>query len=465
MKFRKMINNAKKGIAIGLISFFPFLTSCDKIKKPLGLVIDSIVNTSKEVNYREDTLETTIIPTAKPYEGVRVKVYSPDSPNEKEWEELSDNGAGKHIKRIIADKTGIYSLSIQVKTADSWNDQDTFPHFNVFMNEQDIDSALPGVVEEIGVNRNDLSTVPENEITDYHINHNSQGYETDCFLFVKKNSKQGVYHIDIQGLENDSKNFTKKTFVNSIKEGYKHSEPVMTKDQIKKVISDEKSAGWPDLNPQNITYTITKSQGLKFSGENIFSTISFSDDVERVENAVKEPNQAYSAYEEAIKTGNEYKKEIITSNFGQYSFKFRYKERDIFQFVDIPEETVPVNMNEQQSDDVLYNKCFSLKVSSATATNGQIIDVQKNLNHGFGGTMYNNDVEITVRDSTVGGNIRDYVIDVQGSESDTYNSTKEADAKASAISYKHLSKDYTLSNSDLENKIQELNDAGWLKTF
>ncbi len=462
MKFEKMINNAKKGISIGLISFLPFLTSCDKIKRPLGLIVDSIVNTSKEVNFKGDTLETTITPTAKPYEGVRVKVYSPNNTNGEEWEELLNNGAGKHIKRIIADKTGKYSLNIQVKTADSWNDQDTFPHFNVFMNEQDIDSILPEVIEEIGVNRNGLSTVPENEITDYHINHNSQGYETDCFLFVKKNSKQGTYHIDIQGSENDSSNLNKKTFVNNLKEGYKHSKQVMTRNEIKKVISDEKSAGWPDLNPQSITYTITKSQGLKFSGENIFSAVAFSSNVERVENAIKEPGQSYSVYEEVIKTGNEYKKEITTSNFGNYFLKYKYKERDIFQFVYVPEETIPVNMNEQQSDNILYNKCLSLKVSSATAQDGQIIDVQKNLNVVVGGNLYNNDVRLLVKENNL---TRDYLLDTQGSSIDTYNSQKEADAKASAVSYKHLSTDYTSSQLDLENKIQELNDAGWLKTF
>ena len=260
----------------------------------------------------------------------------------------------------------------------------------------------------------------------------------------------------------------------NLKEAGQYSlQPEVLTDKWRSCKKHELNVSENSTNPgSHLTYTISKSEGEIYSGANIFASVSFSTNVAEVESAQKSPpNTSYSAYFPASKTRNEYKDAIATNGFspdtfGNYSFKFRFMEKSGNPFIHISSEAViPVHMSEWQSDEIAYDKCNSLKASTATAVDGQIIDVKKNLNHGLGGTMYNNDVELTIRDSTVGGNIRDYVIDIQGSLNDAYNSTKYNDAKASSVSYNHISSTHTLSKTTLENKIQELNDKGWKRTF
>ena len=259
----------------------------------------------------------------------------------------------------------------------------------------------------------------------------------------------------------------------NLKEAGQYSlQPEVLTDKWRSCKKHELNVSENSTNPgSHLTYTISKSEGEIYSGANIFASVSFSTNVAEVESAQKSPpNTSYSAYFPASKTGNEYKDSIATNGFasdafGNYSFKFRYKEKSSDAFIDISSEAViPVRMSESQSDDILYNKCLALKVSSITAVDGQIIEVKKNWNHVVGGNLYNNDVELTIRDSTVGGNQRGYLIDVQGSSGDTYNSTKYNDAKASSVSYDNVSSTHTLSKSVLEDKIQELNANKWKRT-
>ena len=117
-----------------------------------------------------------------------------------------------------------------------------------------------------------------------------------------------------------------------------------------------------------------------------------------------------------------------------------------------------VYMNEQQSDAGLLSDIAARTNSSSTTQYDILAHGGTNVVMNLNGTLYTNDIWIRIRDPPPGG-ARDHIIDIQGSENDTYNAAKKADANAAGFGYAHIGKVKT--QSDINTAVQQIKNNSW----
>jgi len=231
--------------------------------------------------------------------------------------------------------------------------------------------------------------------------------------------------------------------------------PVLTACENRPIISP--------LGPQINSQTVV-AQGIKYSGQATSASVQpLETPFQKVEGRYMRPGETWTPYQELQDTNSDGKYEIAiasTPSYGGYAFQFATetggKRTESQQVLD------SLNMNEPQSDAALQAIITPL-VKPASTTDGDIIAANFNQNYFFGGHLYNNDAVLTIYDSAAPpGNQRDYIVDIQGSEGDNYNSQKKTDADNSAISYVNIGN--FDSYSGLENTLNNLQNQKWART-
>jgi cold shock CspA family protein len=219
------------------------------------------------------------------------------------------------------------------------------------------------------------------------------------------------------------------------------------------------------IGPQ-IKYAVYLPTETKFSGDSFQVEFQpLEKPYQKVEARGDRPGQPFCEWIELHDGNQDGKYSLALSStpfYGDYHVQFRTTSGD--EITESPIYTVVMNMNEAQSDAKL-NAILTPLVKAGSTTDYDITNAWFNTDHIFGfptSHTYNNDAELLIHDSSIAGNQRSYIIDVQGSATDVYNSAKEADADSVAISYKNIGP--VSSDSDLEAKINELKNDNWPRT-
>lgn len=209
-----------------------------------------------------------------------------------------------------------------------------------------------------------------------------------------------------------------------------------------------------------IDYILEKSEGYKFTGDTIEASITpLEKQYTRIEVKHQRPNQDFSAYEELKSQNNKYPKTINTKTYGDYFFKFRIKSGETFTETEVVK--ISGYMNEAQLREK-FDEILAPMLKPGSTNDFDVIGYDINLNQIRNGVLYNDDANIVIYDSNVGGNRRRYVIEGQGDINDIYSQKKYDDAKAVNVSYDHRIPKEVLN---LKKIILDLKAKGWPLTY
>jgi len=181
-----------------------------------------------------------------------------------------------------------------------------------------------------------------------------------------------------------------------------------------------------------------------------------------IEGRIRNPNGTWSDYAQLTDNDSDglYDLTITSSpDYGAYQLQSRTTCGDRQTESNIVD--VDYHMDEPQSDAAL-NAIITPLVKPGSTTDGDIIAAGFNQNLGMNGNIYNNDVVLTVYDAGSGLG-RTYLLDIQGSESDSFNSQKKADADIVGDSYQNAGNFDSLS--ELENTVNNLQSQKWPVTY
>jgi hypothetical protein len=457
--------NSRKAILLSSLALAPFFVGCDKLQHPLSPQIQGTVQQTAGA-YCGSSSQFTYTPLQTPCNSVDYRVYMPGASAWGAWQQLQDSdNDGKFAVSLNSSNPGDGLIQFCAN-----GKEDSPITFKYYMNESQSDQALSEAITEIGVIP--VGSALEDAITDKWDNQNSLGYVSDAVVAVKNTSKRSasnpraLYYVDVQGSDTDIMNLSKKVALNANGEGYLHIDPVQSKQEIKQQIESEKNLSWPQIASISTGYTLSTKPGDIFNGEGTYFKIT-SANANAADVSVKTPSGSYGAYEALTKSGSDFTKNLTSAEYGDYKAKFRLSlDRTVMnEVVDVADEaTSKVYMNEADSDAAL-NSILTPMVKSGSTTNYDITWADFNSNEGFGiptAHVYNNDASLYIYDSNAGGNLREYILDVQGSANDVYNAQKKADADSVNMSYKNLGKFY--STTTLETAISDLKNQNWPRT-
>ena len=249
MSLEKIISQGKKFVKNSIITATALaaiasFSGCGKSINPLGAKIPAQVTRSADYNFSGDTIEATIMPSEKPYQYIEVAVKKPGDADFGAYEKLSG-----FTKSIATTTYGNYDFKFKIISDQNETASENTVEIPVYMNEAQSDAALEQAIQEIGVN---ASTATKGEIKGYEMNGTTGSYEFDAddveIRCRGPPAYAGFYWFDIQGSKTDTLNQAKKNYINGgLGGGYLFIAPVMSKDEIKNRILQEKNANWPDI--------------------------------------------------------------------------------------------------------------------------------------------------------------------------------------------------------------------------
>jgi len=460
--------NSRKAILLSSLALAPFFVGCDKLQHPLSPQINSGVTQSAGNHFCGNPTQFTLMPTQLPCNDVQYRTYMPGASAWGAWQQLQDSdNDGKFVVALNSSNPGDGLVQFAV------NGKENSPiTFKYYMNESQSDQALSEAITEIGVIP--VGSALEDAITDKWDNQSSLGYVSDAVVAVKNTSKRSasnpraLYYIDVQGSDTDIMNLSKKVALNANGEGYLHIDPVQSKQEIKQQIESEKNLSWPQIANISTGYTLSTKPGDIFNGEGTYFKIT-SANANAADVSVKTPSGSYGAYEALTKSGNDFTKSITaTSEYGDYKAKFRLSlDRTVMnEVVDVADEaTSKVYMNEADSDAALEQVVTEIGINS----NSDPLQVPNNdvmaywMNNDGTGTGHIEDVVLRIKKDppTRGPPLYCgyYGVNVQGSTSDTYDSSIKTAYNNNHSGYIFIGP--VKSKDEIKQRLSQEKSDGW----
>jgi hypothetical protein len=344
-------------------------TGCDKLQHPLSPQIQGTVQQTAGA-YCGNQSQFAYTPLQTPCNAVDYRVCMPGAGAWSEYQTIQADSDGKFKVTLNSSNPGDGLIQFCAN-----GKEDSPITFKYYMNESQSDQALSEAITEIGVVP--VSSALEDAITDKWCNQSSLGYTSDAVVAVKSTAKRSasnpraLYYIDVQGSDTDTMSLSKKVALNANGEGYIHIGPVQSKDEIKQAINSEKSLSWPEISNISTGYTISTKSGDIFNGEATYFQIT-SAGANAADISVKTPSGSYGAYEALTKSGNDFKKNLTTSEYGDHKAKFRLSlDRTVMNEVfDVADEaTSSVFMNDSQALQALEDAIKEVGISGIIKDN------------------------------------------------------------------------------------------------
>ena len=230
----------------GSMALAPFIGGCGRSINPLGGKIQATTSRSADYNFCGDTIEAAVTPIETPYQRVEVAVKKPGDADYSAYEQLTNPVSGTFKKSLATLTYGAYQFKFRIISDRNDTANEHLAEVPVYMNEAQSDAALERAINEIGVN---ASTTTKGEIKSVNINYNSGiiGSIVDAMITIRCRGPpfyNGGYAIDVQGSKSETFEQTRKDAMNNLGEGYIFISPVMSKDEIKSKVTQEKNANW-----------------------------------------------------------------------------------------------------------------------------------------------------------------------------------------------------------------------------
>jgi len=238
----------------GSMALSPFLGGCGKAINPLGAKINAQVSRSADYNFSGETIQASITPTERPYQKVEVAVQKPGDADFSAYETLIGNGT--YTKNLTTSTYGNYKFKFHIVSDKNGTASENIVEVPVYMNEAESDAALEQAINEIGVN---AATTTKGEIKDYDINNKKFGPSfnlkgepvySDGRIDIRCRGPPtyvGFYYIYIKSSRNDDPPSNIELDGLSPPDGNIKSSPIMSKDEIKSRILQEKNANWSQI--------------------------------------------------------------------------------------------------------------------------------------------------------------------------------------------------------------------------